>query len=56
MFLLKPEADLAEIQKSSRRQQGFYAWKEAGASIILIGDASQDELQNLAKRISVLGR
>jgi anti-sigma factor RsiW len=56
MFLLKPEADLAEIQKSSRRQQGFYAWKESGASIILIGDASQDELQNLAKRVSILGR
>ncbi len=56
MFLLKPDADLAEIQKSSRRQQGFYAWKEAGASIILIGDASQDELQNLAKRVSILNR
>jgi hypothetical protein len=56
MFLLRPDADLAEIQKSSRRQQGFYAWKEAGTSIILIGDASQDELQNLAKRVSVLGR
>ncbi|MEI7578084.1 MAG: hypothetical protein WCK51_14430 [Armatimonadota bacterium] len=56
MFLLKPDADLQEIQKSSRRQQGFYAWKEAGASIVLIGDASQDELQNVAKRVSILGR
>ena len=56
MFLLKPDADLAEIQKSGRRPQGFYAWKEAGASIILIGDASQDELQNLAKRVSILNR
>ena len=56
MFLMNPDADLAEIQKSSRRQQGFYAWKEAGATIILIGDASQDELQNLAKRVTNLKR
>lgn len=56
MFLLKPDADLQEIQKSSRRQQGFYAWKEAGASIVLIGDASQDALQNLSKRVAILNR
>lgn len=56
MFLLKPDADLAEIQKSSRRQEGFYAWKESGASIILIGDTSQDELQNLSKRVGILSR
>lgn len=56
MFLLKPDADLAEMQKSGRRPQGIYAWKEAGASIVLIGDASQDELQNLAKRVSILSR
>lgn len=56
MFLLRPDADLAEIQKSSRRKDGFYAWKEAGAAIILIGEGSQEELQNLAKRVSIVNR